>query len=544
MLAKKFIVHLVCLFLVATSAMTQYISDVVLPDSTVTMINDTMINSVRYANTITADDLRAHLTVLASDEYEGRETGEKGNEMTAKYIADHYRNIGLPAVVGDSSYLQPVAFTWSSWEKNEMYINDTRYRHLWDYLAFPTMNKGVDSIVADEVIFLGYGIDDSEYSDYKGNDVKGKVILIFKGEPIDKDSISHITGSRALSPWSEDITYKLKVAKRHGVKMVLIIEDQIKKLLSENRHKVLGASMELGDKSKEILPYADHCYVSTTIAQAIWGDKEKKVLKSRDRSKKKGKACDVKVKPDFKLYFKKKLRTLESNNVLGFIEGSDKKDEVVVVSAHLDHLGKRGDDIYNGADDNGSGTSAVLEIAEAFALAKEGGHGPRRSVLVLNVTGEEKGLLGSAYYAENPIFPLEKTMVNVNVDMIGRTDEKYNDIPNYIYVIGSDRISTDLHDINNNANNLYSQLILDYTYNSEDDPNRYYYRSDHYNFAEKGIPAIFYFSGVHEDYHRTTDTVDKIMFEKMEKVARLIFHTAWDLANRYETLRKNEDVRP
>ena len=232
----------------------------------------------------------------------------------------------------------------------------------------------------------------------------------------------------------------------------------------------------------------------------------------------------------------KNIDVTAGNNVLGYIEGTDKKDELVVISAHHDHLGKRNTDIYNGADDNGSGTSTVLEIAEAFQLAKEMGVGPKRSVLCLLVTGEEKGLLGSEYYGENPIFPLEKTVANVNIDMVGRIDKKYQDNPEYIYVIGSDRLSTDLHKINETANQKYAQIVLDYQYNSETDPNRYYYRSDHYNFAKKGIPAIFYFNGTHDDYHRTSDTIEKINFDVMEKRGRLFFHTAWELANREEKI--------
>ena len=148
------------------------------------------------------------------------------------------------------------------------------------------------------------------------------------------------------------------------------------------------------------------------------------------------------------------------------------------------------------------------------------------------VTAEEKGLLGSEYYTARPVFPLESTVANINVDMVGRVDEKYQDNPDYIYVIGSDRLSTELHQINEQANDTYMHLTLDYTYNEPNDPNRYYYRSDHYNFAEKGIPAIFYFNGTHDDYHRASDTVEKINFAKMEKIGRLVFYTAWELANR------------
>ena len=202
--------------------------------------------------------------------------------------------------------------------------------------------------------------------------------------------------------------------------------------------------------------------------------------------------------------------------MLGFIEETDPKlkDEIVVVTAHYDHLGMKGESIFHGADDNASGSSTVLEIAQAFVEAKKSGVGPRRSVLCMLVSGEEKGLLGSQYYATFPIFPLANTVANVNVDMVGRLDEKHEkeNNPNYIYVIGSDRLSTELHDINEAANKEFMQIELDYTYNDPRDPNRFYERSDHYNFAEKGIPAIFYFSGTHEDYHRPSDTVDKINF--------------------------------
>jgi Zn-dependent M28 family amino/carboxypeptidase len=226
---------------------------------------------------------------------------------------------------------------------------------------------------------------------------------------------------------------------------------------------------------------------------------------------------------------------------MGYVEGSDPvlKHEMVIVTAHYDHLGRRGDNIYYGADDNGSGTSTVLEVAQAFVEARRLGYGPRRSVLFLLVSGEEKGLLGSEYYVNHPVFPLENAIANVNVDMVGRIDQKHQSNPNYIYVIGSDRISSDLHAINEQANATYTQLELDYTYNAESDPNRYYYRSDHYNFAERGIPAVFFFNGTHADYHRTSDTVDKINFEKMALIGKLIFHTSWELANRDERIRRD-----
>jgi Zn-dependent M28 family amino/carboxypeptidase len=179
---------------------------------------------------------------------------------------------------------------------------------------------------------------------------------------------------------------------------------------------------------------------------------------------------------------------------------------------------------------------AVMELAQAFAQAKKDGFGPRRSILFMTVTAEEKGLLGSDYYTQNPVFPLQNTVANLNIDMIGRLDRKYQDNPNYVYVIGSDKLSSTLHQISEEANQMHTNLTLDYTYNDPDDPNRFYYRSDHYNFAKNNIPVVFYFNGVHEDYHRPTDTVDKILFPKMETITRLVFHTAWELANREERI--------
>ena len=220
-------------------------------------------------------------------------------------------------------------------------------------------------------------------------------------------------------------------------------------------------------------------------------------------------------------------------NVLAFIEGShpELKNEVIVITAHYDHIGVIDGLIHNGADDNGTGTAAILEIASAFQAAKELGYDFKRSILIFPNSAEEKGLLGSYYYVENPEFPLENTIACLNVDMIGRMDEFHPNDSNYIYLIGSDKLSTDLHNISEKSNKKYINMDLDYTFNDPNDPNRFYYRSDHYNFAKKGIPSIFYFSGVHEDYHKHTDTMEKLVYEKVEKTARLIFYTAWELSN-------------
>ncbi|MGV6828168.1 MAG: M28 family metallopeptidase [Flavobacteriales bacterium] len=232
-------------------------------------------------------------------------------------------------------------------------------------------------------------------------------------------------------------------------------------------------------------------------------------------------------------FFNRKKDAKPSQNVLAFIKGSDKPEEVIVISAHYDHLGMDNNGaIYNGADDDGSGTVSLLEIAEAFQKAVKNGDGPKRSILFLHVTGEEIGLYGSSYYTKNPVFDFNNTVCNLNIDMVGRIDPNKKNNPNYIYLIGSDKLSQDLHNLSEEVNKKYCQLELDYTFNADDDPNRFYYRSDHYNFAKNNIPVIFYFNGVHEDYHQLTDTVDKIEFDLMAKRVRLIFETAWEIANR------------
>lgn len=233
------------------------------------------------------------------------------------------------------------------------------------------------------------------------------------------------------------------------------------------------------------------------------------------------------------------LKLKNSENVIAYIEGTEKPEEFIVLTAHLDHEGIKNKKVYNGADDNGSGNVAILEIAQAFKKAQDSGKGPKCSIIFLHVTGEEKGLLGSKYYAENPIFPLENTIANLNMDMIGRVDDAHKNNPDYIYLIGTDRLSTDLHNLSEKANKKYVNINIDYRYNGHNDPNRFYYRSDHYNFAKHNIPVIFYFNGVHQDYHQPTDTPDKIEYELLEKRTRLIFYTAWEIANRKERLTLN-----
>jgi len=317
-----------------------------------------------------------------------------------------------------------------------------------------------------------------------------------------------------------------------GATAVFIIKDGYANNLGRLRNYFSHKTMGLAYKQTEGTAGMPVFYISPSMATKLFGKKKYKKFMAFPK-----KNAGVVAKHEVEIAFRRNENKMTTSNVLAYIPGSDKADEVIVISAHYDHIGTEGDLVFNGADDDGSGTVAVMEIAEAFQQAKESGNGPRRSLLFLNVSGEEKGLLGSEYYSDHPVFPLEKTVANLNIDMIGRLDADHKNDSMYVYIIGSNMLSEELHQVNEEAQKKYSDIRLDYRYNTKEDPNRFYYRSDHYNFAKNNVPVIFYFTGVHEDYHKATDTVDKIMFGKLEKITQLIFHTAWDLANREERIK-------
>ncbi len=540
----KYFLTMVISVMTGLSISAQYAKHKDMPDKSKPVVSDFNDLSYKFSTTITSRDIKEHIFTLASDAYEGRETGTEGNTKAAHYIADKFKSLGLPAIGNDNGYFQPVSFTFTSWDQLSLLVNGQGYKLLRDFIAFPQESKK-DEIVTDEITFLGYGIQDTNYDDYAGADVKGKVIMVYDGEPTLSNGISMVSNSSTLSKWSSDWKLKSATAKKNGVKLMLVISNDLKTLIADNRRQLVNRVTQLGNFPEESVEGVNTIFISSTLAETILEDNRNQIIEKRDALKQgNGGQIRTTVKVDIGSKFLIKRQILEGQNVLGLIEGTDKKDEIVIVSGHYDHVGMKGDEVYNGADDNASGTTAVLEIAEALATAKKMKQGPRRSVLCLLVTGEEKGLLGSEYYAANPIFPIENTTVDVNIDMIGRWGEEYSaqDQP-YNYVIGSDRLSTDLHKINTEMNQKYSQLLLDYKYNDEADPNRFYFRSDHYNFAKMGIPAIFFFNGVHKDYHRLTDTPDKIDIPLMRHRAAQIFHTVWELANRNDRIRVDGVVK-
>ena len=480
----------------------------------------------KFASTITQKDLKDQLTIVAADDMEGRETASPGQKKAAAYIEDQFKKIGLKPGNGNSyQQLYPVYQDELKSASLSLYnINFDVNKHFTANLS-SSVNGGW---AIKNVVYVAYGISDKERDDYKDVDVKGKWVMLLDISPADMEKgESFIPG-----PSRFGLSGKIRTAMQKGAVGVLAVS---KSFMKENQPtpSTLG-NMYMkkegsGSGASNAIPVLSISYqaAASVLTKNITSYTELKNLPIGSY------ATDGQVR------IVKETNKLESSNVIGVLEGTDKKDEYVVLTAHYDHLGKRGDVIFNGADDDGSGTVSVIEMAEAFAEAKKKGKGPRRTIVFMTVSGEEKGLWGSEYYGDHPIYSLEKTTVNLNTDMVGRIDPSYKgDSLNYVFVIGEDKLSSDLLKITDSINTHF-KMELDRRYNDPKDPNRFYYRSDHYNFAKKGVPIIFYFNGVHKDYHRESDTIEKINFDVMEKRVRLIFTTAWVMANRENMLKRD-----
>jgi hypothetical protein len=477
-------------------------------------------NVTEFASTITSAELKEMLYTYASDEFEGRETGQPGQKKAIEYIKNHYVNLGIPSPISKGDYFQEVPLQIVKTPKTSLTVNGTSFNYFDDYISLTAAPTG--KINTNEIVYLGYGIDHENYSDYNNIDVKGKIVVIKGGEPKNKDGIYIVSGTNEISKWSngrQSLSTKRDAAKKHGAKAIFLMD---KILFSRFSGFFKRAANNGGSKRLSLISQDKEIYfflINEKLGNALVSSTDTRTNEI--------------VTNSLELNYQSVTEKTSSENVLAHIKGSEKPNEYIVISAHLDHEGVKNGEIYNGADDDGSGTVAIIEIAEAFKIAVDKGYSPKRSILFLHVTAEEKGLLGSRYYTDyNPIVPLKNTVANLNIDMIGRTDPKREGNRNYIYLIGSDRLSTELHNLSEEVNTKYTNIELDYKYNDENDPNRFYYRSDHYNFAKNNVPIIFYFNGTHADYHKPTDTPDKIEYDLLENRARLVFYTAWELANR------------
>ncbi|MEP7280189.1 MAG: M28 family peptidase [Bacteroidota bacterium] len=493
----------------------------------------------KYGASITKEDLQAQLTIIAGADMQGRETGTEGQRKAAAYIVSQFKALGLLPAPGTDDYQQYYAIGYDTLLHSDLSVGDKTLESGKDYLDEIGINNNANT-KTKEIVFAGYGISDEKYDDYAGKNVKGKTVVFFSGEP-KKDGVYFISGTKTYSDWSSSrgLAQKAGVAREKGADGIVVInaaQDSITANYTRFSRRSATRLQQTTDGTINCITIAGGA------ASKIFSDNFFDSILARARKNELLNTVAFSKKIKIRYNYAENKETTNASNVAGYIEGTDKKDEYVILTGHYDHLGMRNGQIYYGADDDGSGTCNVIEMAKAFAKAKADGNGPRRRLVFMTVSGEEKGLWGSEYYSDHPLFPLDKTSADLNTDMIGRidTERKTADTLNYVYVIGHNKLSSELAGINEAANNKYTGLTLDYKFDDPADPNRIYYRSDHYNFARKGVPILFFYDGMLlADYHKPTDTIEKIEWDLYEKRARMIFYTAWEIANRDEMLKRD-----
>jgi len=497
------------------------------------------VNPVPYAYTIKAEDLKKHLTFIASDSLKGRNTGSAEQLVAAKYIADHFKKVGLALVQG--SYFQKVDLVNRSWTNISLEVKGKKYDYLKDFMA--NALAPVEAGTKAKILFIGYGVQKGNYTDFDQLKLKGEYVLAFEGEAKDSQGNYILSGTKDPSVFGKGDGWKekLKMAKAAGSKGLILITDKDEVAFGNQVRQRQVMMQRFGNermvqRDETLSPTGESpvLLISTEMAAQLLNTSQENLLafKKSLGTEKKSIRSNFKTNP-INLTIERTEKPVDTYNVVGYLEGTDKKEEVVVITAHYDHIGISIDgQINNGANDDGSGTVTVLELAEAFGKAAADGHRPRRSILFMTVTGEEKGLLGSEYYSNHPLFPLANTVCDLNIDMTGREDDEHIGKPDYIYEIGSDKLSSELRQVLVDQNEKHVGLDLDFKFNDPNDPNRFYYRSDHYNFAKNGIPVAFFFNGVHADYHQPTDDIEKIEFDQCQRVGRLVFYMAWEISNR------------
>ncbi len=507
----------------------QYFSAISRPDSSFVPVKDSLYEMVHH---ISFPYLREHLEVFASDSFAGRAFNTPYNSKATRYLANQLQQMHVPPG-NDSSYFQTIRYHKKFWEKirfSEEKEGRVTHRFINNINFTSSYQDHFDSldIRFNKVVILPCENSPASYMKYR-REISGRVVVIWGCE---------------ANPEQDLIDYHplLKALKKQGARLVLIVDSQLtKRIKKAHEQSYRGYKLSMGPAPLNPgLP--GHLYVSPRLAaerfpalplkRSWW----QRWIYPRNLH-------TVRLPGTLHVVLVPRVLRYSGDNVLALIPGTDSAGEYLVLTAHPDHLPSYNNQIYNGADDNGSGSIALLAIASALKFAENKGYRPKKSILILWTNGEERGLLGSRYYVGHPILPLDKAYAEINIDMIGRVISRPDSVRNYLYVIGSDRISPQLHFLNESVNKNYSGLVLDYRYNAADDPNRYYYRSDHYNFAEKGIPSIFFFNGVHPDYHRPTDTIDKILWQVYESRVRHIFALVWTLANTTQPLSRYNQLR-
>ncbi len=496
-------------------------------------VNKPSTNVSDYQNTITEEGLYLDLAILASDSLEGRATGSEGERKAAEYLANRYKEFGLLPAGDNSTYFQNYQLQQTSLDSIQYTVklgdaDEIKSTHSNYSIADFSKLQGGPSASSGDIVFVGYGIlDEGNSVNHFSIDVAGKWVLSF----YDPNISSYATIQRLIR-------------EENAVGAILISgtdEDDF-------RNQAIITQAEFGTLSRLKLPYLEDqdtegtfIRINPTFASQLLGLNNVQELAELESTIKTNPTAFSPFELTAHLTHTPFVSTTitETRNVVALLEGThpELKDEVVILTSHYDHLGIGGapnsnsDTIYNGADDDGSGTVGLLHTAQALALAKKAGANIQRSVLFVNVTGEERGLLGSRFYSDHPYFPIEQSVANLNLDMIGRRDQQNSENPDYIYIIGGKIISSGLQATLEEANQNSVNIELSDRYNDLNDPQQFYRRSDHWNFGRLGIPFIFFFNGTHADYHRPSDEVTKIDFEALRKRTQLIFMTTALLAN-------------
>lgn len=507
---------------------------------------------LKHQEEISVEFMKPRLTAFSDDSMKGRETGTPEEDKAARYLAKQYREIGLQPMGDNDSYFQnfrlnatktdSITFKLSRTEGEEKKLIDQSTASKNSAANFIRQFGGTDSLQG-QVVFAGFGVTDTsrDVNHLQGTSLKGKWVMVFQ-------EIPNMVKEDTLIDTQIDSQARFQQIMKQGAEGILLIPTSDAEQFMTMAKKAQSNFGEIGRMSlayreKEEQGFSrGYNFISPQLATQLLGledsitlpEYRQKVIENITSFK------PVEIKYELSHIPHTSQETIDSKNVLAFHEGADPKlkDEVVVLTSHYDHVGigqpdSTGDRIYNGADDDGSGTIGLLNVAKAFSEAGEDNIKPKRSILFLNVSAEEKGLLGSRYYSDHPVFPMDKTVANINIDMIGRIDAEHEKkgIEEYSYIIGAEIISSQLDSLIKAANKQTGQIELSKRYNDLKDPNQFYRRSDHWHFGRKGVPFVFFFTGVHEDYHRPSDEVHKIRFDKMREIVRTIYGSAVHLAN-------------
>jgi hypothetical protein len=491
------------------------------------------------AEAIKAAELKDFLYFVASDEMEGRNTPSRGLDNTAKFIATNLTKWGLKPAGDDGTYFQKIVLVQNKVdpEGGSVEIGGQKLTFGVDYL--PGFSGGS---AKGSLVYAGNGwvVKARNIDPYKDLDVRGKIIVAAGDAPPKGVSYSELHGKQG-----EDFSLPTDYALQHGAAGVILIPSSRSLNTWNARRKAITQpsrpmveKFQTSSNSVPVITLSEKMVGTLFAGEKVDGATIFKHAGSNDPVE----SFELSSSKEVSFTVAAQKEKVITQNVVAICEGSDTilKNEYVAIGAHYDHVGIgdkpiNGDAIYNGADDDGSGTVSVMAIAEAFAK----GPAPKRSILFVWHCGEEKGLWGSRYFTEYPTVPLNQIVTQLNIDMIGRskkigdTNPKNAELtgPNEIYVIGSKMMSTELGEVSEAVNKSFLKLSFNYKYDDPKDPNRFFFRSDHFNYAQKGIPIIFYFDGVHEDYHQPSDSPDKIDYQKMEKVARTIYVTGLTIAN-------------